>query len=143
MKKNLFITLMLVLLALPLASCGNDDEPIFTFYDEFRDMSSFNMGFDNPVMGFDNPVEVKVTSVSEDLVYAILTIKDERLGPEMLLIIKNDFWGDNEGLVGSAIKIKILRYKFIDMNDRKYHDPNAIIPTSIRVAILCVVEPVN
>ena len=27
MKKNLFITLMLVLLALPLASCGNDDEP--------------------------------------------------------------------------------------------------------------------
>ncbi len=27
MKKNLFITLMLVLLALPLASCGNDEPP--------------------------------------------------------------------------------------------------------------------
>ena len=47
MKENLFITLMLVLLALPLASCG-DDEPLASD-DVFSDLTTFTDAIDDCV----------------------------------------------------------------------------------------------
>ena len=65
MKKNLFLTLMLVLLALPLTSCGND-EPVATKEDPFADLVTFNDAIDDCVF----TATVRFSEISGDNVFA-------------------------------------------------------------------------
>ncbi len=141
MKKNLFITLMLVLLALPLASCGNDDEPIdfYTFYFE----NSSKKWLDGPNMCF----KVKIESYDSRIVYArILSVTPNENAADEKEIDKTNYLRgmyfrrsdipDLENEVALiTLNVKILKYYYYVP-----HDTNNYVPAALTGIIIAKVE---
>lgn len=151
MKKNLFITLMLVLLALPLASCGNDDEPVVTPPDDV-DVGEL-LDVDN-LLGnhIDNLIEnVKTYEQGTDKVYSakVFGIVNENTTYSCAYITTEKMGGYEHPGPGDVIFFRVSgralkEYGTYTMRIKKYFPfylPGLNIPEEVQY--YCVVEFLN